>query len=366
MDRTLELSGPHRYQHLSRVPSLPTVIHAFCSIVQIVWQCFDIRTLATGPGLPSLVFMTAEPLPKQAGPVALDTLMFDLSESTASYLIDAPRPTLVDVGSASTFNAVMTGLNARDIDHIDSIVLTHIHFDHAGGAGHLAERFPQATVYIHERVAKHLTDPGPLTEGVRSVWGEQTERLFGLPRPIPAERIQPISDGDLIDLGDRKLRAISTPGHTRAHLSFLDEGTGAAICGDALGIQIPGSAVMRPATPPADFSFPDAVNSIELLRDLHAASLHVAHFGPALTDPQTTCDRALEVLRKWHEAFLSEREYAENDEDLLRRFHCSLEASLEPVSPVVRRRLETVNPAWLNISGMTMEADRLARGRLAA
>lgn len=305
--------------------------------------------------------MVQNPPSSPEKPIALDTRMFDLAGSTASHLINAPKPALIDVGSASTTENVIEALGSHGVDSVDSIVLTHIHFDHAGGAGHLAERFPNATVYIHERVAPYLTDPEPLIEGVRSVWGDKTETLFGLPKAIPAERVRPINDGDQIDLGDRVLTAIGTPGHTRAHLAFLDEATRAVVCGDAIGIRIPSSPVMRPATPPADFSFTDALTSIERIRDLGADSLHIAHFGPTGPDPETTCDRAAAALASWHEAFLREREYADSDEDLLRRFHCALEAGLETVSPVVRRKLEVVNPAWLNVAGMTLEANRLAR-----
>lgn len=294
-------------------------------------------------------------------PEAIDTRMFGSPGSTAAHLIPAARPALVDVGSASTADAVLGGLRERGVERIDAIVLTHIHLDHAGAAGRLAEIFPEATVYIHERVAALLSEPAPLVEGVRSVWGDRTETLFGLPVPVAAERVVPLSDGDEIDLGDRVLTAVATPGHTRAHLSFLDESSRAMVCGDALGIKIPASRVMRPATPPADFSFSDALASIERIRDLDAGSLHVAHFGSAGPDPRTACDLATEALTAWHEAFLREREYAESDEELLRRFHCALEAGLEPVTPVVRRQLETVNPAWLNVAGMTREADRLAR-----
>lgn len=296
-------------------------------------------------------------------PTALDTRMFGSAGSTAAYLIDSPKPALIDAGAASTVDAVIAGIGEHGVEEVRSIVLTHIHLDHAGGAGHLAERFPEATVYIHERVAPYLSDPGPLVEGVRSVWGDSTEPLFGLPTPIDAGRIRSIGDGDEIDLGDRSLRVIATPGHTRAHHSFLDEGTGALICGDALGIQIPESRVARPATPPADFSYTDALASIERLREIGAESIHLAHFGQAGPDPDAACARAAETLTRWHEIFLRQREYADSDEELLRGFHCALEAGVETASPAIRRRLELINPAWLNVAGMTLEADRIARGR---
>lgn len=314
-------------------------------------------------GANSLGDMNREPLPATAtGPSAprtLDTGMFGRAGSTACYLIPGPRPALIDSGAASTADAVVAALEAEGVSGLDSIVLTHIHFDHAGGAGHLARRFPDATVYVHERVAAHLVDPSRLTKAVRSVWGERTDRLFGAPLPVPEERIEAIGDGSRIPLGDRDLTAVATPGHTRAHLAFLDEATGALACGDALGIHLAGAT--RPATPPADFSLDDSLRTIEAVRGLGPTSLHVGHFGEIAGDPAEACDRAAESLRRWYEAFERERLRAADREGLLRRFECTLEAGLEPAAPAVRRQLELVNPAWLNVDGMTIHADRSDR-----
>ena len=119
--------------------------------------------------------------------------------------------------------------------------------------------------------------------------------------------------------------------------------------------------MIRATTPPADCSFPDALESVERIRGLGAQSLHLAHYGLAEPDPDTVCDEAVAALHGWREAWQRERELAENDEDLVRRMHCALEAGLEPVSPAVRRQFEAINPTWLNVDGMNGEARRLAR-----
>ncbi len=296
--------------------------------------------------------------PKTNEPVAIDTQMFGEPEMMAAHLLPGPRPAIVDPGPANTAENVIDALGALGIDRLDSIILTHIHFDHAGGAARLAREYPGATVYIHSRVARHLADPTQLTESVKAVWGDETEPLFGFPGSIDPDRIESLEDGDTIDLGDRRLEAIATPGHTRAHMSFYDQKTHAVICGDALGLQLPGSRIIRPSSPPADYSREDAIASIGRIRAKNPSSLHLAHFGLARQDPSATCDRAIIAINDWHDSFLKKRETSDGEEDLLRRFNACVEATLEPVPPSVRRGFEAVNPAWLNVAGMTGEIAR--------
>lgn len=296
--------------------------------------------------------------PKTNEPVVIDTRMFGESEMMAAHLLPGPRAAIVDPGPANTAGNVIDALRGLGIDRLESIVLTHIHFDHAGGAARLAEEYPGATVLIHARVARHLADPTRLTESVKEVWGEDTESLFGLPGTIDPDRIRSLEDGDTIDLGDRLLEAIATPGHTRAHLSFYDQKTAAVICGDALGLQLPGSRVIRPSSPPADYSREDAIASIGRIRAKNPSSLHLPHFGLARQDPSATCDRAILAINEWHESFLSKRETSEDEVDLLRRLNACVEAKLEPVPPSVRRGFEAVNPTWLNVAGMNGEIER--------
>ncbi len=296
--------------------------------------------------------------PRGPEPLAIDTFMFGEPEMMAAHLLAGPKTAIVDPGPANTVRNLKASLDAIGVDRLDSIVLTHIHFDHAAGAAKLAGHFPEASIYIHDRVARHLVDPTRLIEGVRSVWGEKTEELFGLPEPIEAGRVVAIGDGDSIDLGDRRLEAVATPGHTRAHLSYRDSATGAALCGDAIGLELPSSRVIRPSTPPSDFSFSEARESISRLARIEATSVHLPHFGETSGSPEQVFNQADEALRRWHETFIRYREDSESDLELQRRFNACVEASLEPVTPVVRKGLEAVNPVWLNIAGMTAEAER--------
>lgn len=309
-----------------------------------------------GPG-PAV---TAGP-PTGSGPVAIDSMMFGEPEMMAAHLLPGPKPALIDPGPANTADQLIDELHSMGVTELESIVMTHIHFDHAAGASKLAGQYPDASLYIHERVAGHLIDPSRLIEGVRSVWGEKTDELFGTPGPVDPDRVVAIGDGDRIDLGDRELEAVATPGHTRAHLAYLDSGTGALFCGDAIGIQLPASPVIRPSTPPSDFSYADALESIRRLDDLGAESVHLPHFGRTSTGPDRVFADAEEVLTKWHERFLDYREAADSELDLQRRLNACVEATLEPVTPVTRKAFEAINPVWLNIAGMTGELERRSR-----
>ena len=302
--------------------------------------------------------------PATPDPIAIDTQMFGEPEIMAAHLLPGEKPARIETGPANTADNVIAALTALGIKQLDSIVLTHVHFDQAGGAGRLAEHYPEATVYLHESGASYLSEPETLAESAKSIWEGRAESMFGMPSPVASERIQTISDGDEIDLGDRKIQAIATPGHTRTHMVFFDPETGAMICGDALGLQLPGSRIIRPSTPPSDYSRTDTIRSIGHLREFEPESLHFAHFGRAQQSPAATFDRAIVALNEWHEKFESKSEIAESEEELLRSVNACVEATLEPVPPSVRRGFESVNPAWLNIAGMRGERDRRIRGDL--
>lgn len=304
--------------------------------------------------------------PDGPGPLEIDSMMFGEPEMMAAHLLPGPKPALIDPGPANTAERLIEELQRMGVTELDSIVMTHIHFDHAAGASKLAEQYPEASLYIHSRVTEHLIDPSRLIDGVRSVWGEKTDELFGTPGPIGADRVIAVEDGDRIDLGDRELTAIATPGHTRAHLAFLDGETGALFCGDAIGIQLPASPVIRPSTPPSDFSYADALESIRRLDSLGAQSVHLPHFGSTSTGPEQVFSDAEEALARWRERFLSHREASDSELDLQRRLNACVEATLEPVTPVTRKGFEAINPVWLNIAGMTGEAERRHRTREAA
>ena len=236
---------------------------------------------------------------------AIDTFYGGRERYTAAYLIEANEPAIVETGPTTSFEPVVAGLERLGIGPADlaHIAVTHIHLDHAGGVGRIAERFPNATVWVHERGARHLADPTRLVASVTSIYGpETTTRLFGPVEPVAAQRIRALADGDHIELGGRNLEALATPGHAKHHVALADSWTGAVFTGDALGIHPPDTPSLRPATPPPDYDLELALASIARIRERARDGLVLfSHFGP-VHEVERICELAAERFRTWTEA----------------------------------------------------------------
>ncbi|MGH2711620.1 MAG: MBL fold metallo-hydrolase [Actinomycetota bacterium] len=232
---------------------------------------------------------------------AIDSLMCGREQVTSCYLVEATELALIETGPATSVDAVRAGLadlgvGPNDLAHI---VVTHIHLDHAGGAGSLAPHFPGAKVWVHERGAPHLEDPTKLMASAVRVYGEENlMRMFGAVEPLPADRLRPVAGGDRISLGDRELEAIYTPGHASHHVALRDSNTGVIFVGDAMGVFLPDVGVLRPASPPPEFDLEQAIESIGFISDREPPAILFSHFGPA-PDVAELCDLAISRLRRW-------------------------------------------------------------------
>jgi glyoxylase-like metal-dependent hydrolase (beta-lactamase superfamily II) len=236
---------------------------------------------------------------------AIDTFYGGRRRATAAYLLDADEPAIVETGPTTSVEPVVAGLERLGIGAADlaHIAVTHIHLDHAGGVGRIAQRFPNAIVWVHERGARHLADPTRLVESVTSIYGpETTATLFGPVEPVASQRIRALGDGDRIELGGRRLEALTTPGHAKHHVALADSSTGAVFTGDALGIHPPDVRSLRPATPPPDYDLELALGSIERIRErARGAIVLFSHFGP-VHEVERICDLATERFRRWTQA----------------------------------------------------------------
>src|SRR5436190_1340025 len=235
------------------------------------------------------------------GVIQIDTLLGGWHNVTAGYLIEGREPVLVETGSQSSVDALLAALAELNVDpnELAGIAVTHIHLDHAGGVGDVARAFPNATVYVHEKGARHLADPARLVASAEQVYGPLLDALYGRLDPTPVERIKVLADGEEIRVSPtRTLTSVDSPGHAKHHLAVHDSESGILFAGDAVGVRLPDAGVLRPSTPPADFDLDQALNSLRRFAERRPTGVALAHFG-LVPDPMDTLVEAEETLRKW-------------------------------------------------------------------
>lgn len=230
----------------------------------------------------------------------VDGRMFGQQGQLAVYVLDTPRPALIDTGTADrTPEAVLAALADLGIarENLTHLIPTHVHLDHAGGTGELARACPNATVHCHERGIDFLTDPElleRLKRGVEEAIGESAP--YGAPELVPAERARPLADGDVIDLGDRTLETIDAPGHAPHQACFFDDATGTMFTADAAGMLFDDR--IYPTTQPPSFDLVDAVETAERLRSFDPSVNCYPHYGVA-TDAMARLWEYERVLPQW-------------------------------------------------------------------
>jgi len=299
------------------------------------------------------------------GPAALghevfqiDTRMAGYDGITAGYLIRGDRPCLVETGTAPSAPVVRDALTQLGIGPGDlaTVVVTHIHLDHAGGAGDIAAMFPAAQIVVHQRGARHLADPSRLMASARMVYGDALDRLFGVLAPVPAERIVALGDVGAIDLGGgRRLDSHYSPGHAKHHVGLIDSESGDLYVGDAAGMYLPETGDLRPGTPPPDFDHQTALASLRMFAALQPARLLFSHYGP-VTPVGQTLDRAAEEITVWVEE--TRRAHAAGLEldhavAMVRDRTAERYAALSPdADPAIAEKFERVSGTAANVEGI--------------
>ena len=232
-------------------------------------------------GLPSGVFDYGD------GIYAVDSV-YDRREQTAIHLvIEEGRAAVVDTGTAHAVPHVLAALEALGIapGAVDYVVLTHIHLDHAGAAGQLMARFPNARLTVHPRGARHMVDPGRLLAATVEIYGaETTRRVYGDILPVPRERVVETPEGSTLRLAGRELLFLDAPGHARHHVVVRDGRTGHFFAGDSFGLSYreldrDGRQFVFPTTSPSQFDPPALHQTVERMLSFGPSALYVAHFG---------------------------------------------------------------------------------------
>jgi glyoxylase-like metal-dependent hydrolase (beta-lactamase superfamily II) len=202
----------------------------------------------------------------------------------ASFLVvENGRAAFIETGPNSAVPHLLAALEAHGLerDAVDYVIPTHVHLDHAGGAGLLMQELPRARLVIHPRGARHMIDPSVLMEGVRAVYGaEVAARDYGELVPIPSERVITTSDAMVIEVGGRPLRFADTPGHARHHHCIWDEASRGWFTGDTFGIVYPElQPYIVPACAPVQFDRDALHESVERLLAQQPQFMYLTHYG---------------------------------------------------------------------------------------
>ena len=172
-----------------------------------------------------------------------------------------------------------------DADSVDYVILTHIHLDHAGGAGAMMRQFPRARLVVHPRGARHMADPSRLVAGANAVYGaDEVSRLYGDVLPIDQTRIIEATHGLKVDLAGREFLCLDTPGHARHHNCIVDRRSGHIFTGDTFGLSYreldtDGRQFIFPTSTPSQFEPQALKESIDLLMTYRPQAMYLTHFS---------------------------------------------------------------------------------------
>jgi glyoxylase-like metal-dependent hydrolase (beta-lactamase superfamily II) len=284
------------------------------------------------------------------GVVEIDTLLGGWEKVTAGYLIEGPDPVLVETGSQTSVPALLAALDSLGVaaDDLAGVAVTHIHLDHAGGVGDVAKAFPNATVYVHEKGARHLADPTRLVDSASRVYGRLLDDLYGRLEPTPAARLHVLADGEEVVVSpSRVLTTVDSPGHAKHHLALHDSQSGILFVGDAVGVRLPDAGRLRPSTPPPDFDLDQAITSMRKFAARRPAGIALAHYG-LVPDHDSILEEAQDTLQRW--AAVAQRAWHDG-RNIAEALNESFTLADDDLDPAAREKMETLNGIHSNAAG---------------
>ncbi|TKD71372.1 MBL fold metallo-hydrolase [Pseudalkalibacillus hwajinpoensis] len=238
----------------------------------------------------------------------VDLYDLTLEKRTGSYILHEQELTIIETSATPSIPYLIEGLNDLNIElkSIKNIIVTHIHLDHAGGAGSFLEKCPNARVIVHPKGARHLSNPERLIQGAKAVYGSKFDQLFDPIVPIPEDRLLVMNDGDTLPIGpNRTLTFLDTPGHAKHHFSIHDSKTNGVFVGDTVGVYYPqlDFELYLPSTSPNQFDPEAMLDSAEKIFSYHPTAIYFGHYGKS--------NNPLEVsrqLKHWLTVFLDKTE----------------------------------------------------------
>ena len=271
----------------------------------------------------------------------IDNRLFSIPRWGSVYLINEAKKALIETGPTTSVTAVLDGIRELDIrpEDIAYIVVTHIHLDHAGGAGALARRMPQAQVIVHHKGARHLINPAKLVASAIEARGSEVMAMHGNVLPIEARQVQAVNEGDVISLSSQQtLRFIDAPGHAPHELCIYETRNGGLFTGDAVAVYIAECDILLPYHPPPQFDLEACFNTLQRLERFSARKIYYSHFGVS-NQVDKHIDRAREKLMVWDDIIkkaTKEGAFADSRARLINQAYADVElmkgvASLAPL-----------------------------------
>jgi glyoxylase-like metal-dependent hydrolase (beta-lactamase superfamily II) len=249
-------------------------------------------------------------------------------QMAACYLLETDAAlAVVETGNSRSSERILAVIaqRGRRAEEVSHVIVTHVHLDHAGGAGSLMQHLPNASLVVHPRGARHMIDPSRLEASARAVYGDaEYERQHGALLPVPEERVIVMQDGGSLQVGKRTLQFLDTPGHARHHFCVWDESSRGWFSGDTFGISYRELDTARgpfifPTTTPIQFDPPALAQSIERLMERRPENIYLTHFG-RVRDLRRLADdmlASIEQFVSWGEAFAADERRRERIESAM-------------------------------------------------
>lgn len=246
------------------------------------------------------------------GVLAIDA-DFVRDHMAACYMVEAESAVaFIEVGTNTSTPRLLKVLEARgwQPEDVRYVIVTHVHLDHAGGAGSLMRQLPDARFLVHPYGARHMIDPTRLEAGARAVYGDELfDKTYGRLVPVPEERVQIMRDGDSVRLGERQFTFMDTPGHARHHFCVHDSQTNGWFSGDTFGLSYrefdtENGAWLFPTTTPIQFDPPALKESVKRLMTSQPTYMYLTHYGRVddlhklATDMLTGVDKLVEIAEQ--------------------------------------------------------------------
>jgi glyoxylase-like metal-dependent hydrolase (beta-lactamase superfamily II) len=261
---------------------------------------------------------------------------------------------LVDSGPESVFQNVVEGVRKLGFDptHVRHLLASHIHLDHTGGAWRWANEFG-TRVYVHPKGAPHLVDPSKLISSATKIYGEKLGYLWGAAGPIREEQVVAVEEGTKLRFGSKEIDVLYTPGHAPHHNSYWLEEERTVFAGDVAGVLIPGGPAIPPCPPP-DIHLETWKASLDKIRRLNPASIHITHWG-RIDRPKQTLDALEERLFSWAEWVRQRMIEGKSESEMVTEFEqFTSEQLLANGTPKeLLATYEQADPAFMSVAGLT-------------